>query len=157
LDGYAAQVRASRLSAQFWDEVADLFGKIGAASLRPELRAETDSLLSVYLTRSGLFRFDQLARASLAAGYTAADLFALAPDAADAVSYFSVLADAEWLSSADRGEAFTWAIASAEQQAASATRQQAVYRNQALNELRYRLIEFLFANGRAGDAQGFTS
>ncbi len=157
LEGYAAQVRASQLGAQFWDEVADLFGKMGAQSMLPDLRTEGDSLLSLYLTRSGLFRFDQLARASLGAGYSTAELFALAPNAADQVSFFSVLADAEWLSAGDREEAFTRAIASAAEQLTSAPRPQAPYRRQALNELRYRLIEFRLANGRTAEAQSLVA
>lgn len=153
LEGYAAQVQAARLGAQFWEDVADLFAHVGAQNMLPDLRAEADALLSVYLNRSGVFRFDQLARASLGAGYSAADLFELAPNAADPVSYFTVLADAEWLPVAARDEAFARAIASAEEQLSSATRPQAAYRMQALNRLRHRLIEFRLTHDQTAEAR----
>lgn len=153
LEGYAAQVEASRLGAQFWDEAADLFVKIGGQDMLSDLRAEADSLLSAYLARSGLFRFDQLARAALSAGYSTTDLFALAPNSADQVAFFSLLADAEWLSVAVRDEAFRRAVAGAEEQLTAATRPQTAYRTQTLNELRYRLIEFRLAQGQAAEAR----
>ena len=149
LDAYTGQIRRSQLGANFWGQISALLSAIGSRANLPELRPETDSLLRLYLTRNGTFRFNELAQAALDAGYATAELLDLAEDASDPEQIFSALANAQWLDAPGRVAAFSRAIAAAQRQLAAAPRPQQNNRRFALRNHRYDLIEFLIETGAA--------
>lgn len=142
LVAYTSQVERSRMGANFWVEIAELFSNIRSQNSLPELQAETEALLQVYVARSGAFRFDELAQAAVTAGYGIPKVLDLSEYAASPEQVLSILTAADWLDEASRAMTYLRAITAAEQQLAVAPRPQQDNLRYALRQRRYDLFEF---------------
>jgi predicted Zn-dependent protease len=153
LAAYTSQIERSRLGPNFWKETAALFEHISAQDNLSELRSEADALLQLYVARSGAFRFGELAKALLSAGYTTAELLDICAKSANAAQLIAVLANANWLDQQSRAAAHSQAITVAEQQLGDAPRPQQDNLRYALLQRQYDFIEFLLDAGNSARAQ----
>ena len=112
----------SSVSPQFWADLNATIRHAGDAKMIPALRADLDTLLTLYVRRNGAYQFDTVEDALIAASPDTATGLAwildLSKSGAAPLSFLSPLLDRDWLSPAQRDALYARIVDAAQAQVA---------------------------------------
>lgn len=150
-EAYEARIDRYDFAPDFWRELPSLFRALSRREQLDALGDETNQVVAAYLQRNGAFRIEELLRPLAEASVLTPDrLFGWAEPAPNPLELLALTARAAWLDEAIRGELYERGSALALERY---TDQQQGYLLGALYDWRREHIEFLLADGRAGEAR----